>query len=189
VTEQHGAEHHVFRQLLGFGFHHQHGVLGAGDDQVELRGFELLGARIEDVLAIGVADAGGADRAVKRHASQAHGGGGADQGRDVAGNFRVERDYGGDHLNLVVDQSRGQGLVLGRTAFTLEEAAGNTAAGVEALHVVDGQREEVLAFLGVLLGNDRHQHHGFAHADHHGGSRLAGHVAGFEGDFVLAVLE
>jgi len=35
VAEHHGAEHDFFGQLLGFGFDHQHGVLGAGDDEVE----------------------------------------------------------------------------------------------------------------------------------------------------------
>ena len=36
VGEHDGAEHLVFRQLLGFGFDHHHRVAGAGDDQVEL---------------------------------------------------------------------------------------------------------------------------------------------------------
>jgi hypothetical protein len=36
VAEHDRAEHDVFGQFLGFGFHHQHGIGGAGDDQVEL---------------------------------------------------------------------------------------------------------------------------------------------------------
>ena len=36
VAEHHGAEHHVFGQLLGFGLDHQHGVGGAGDHEIEL---------------------------------------------------------------------------------------------------------------------------------------------------------
>ena len=35
VAEHDGAEHLVLGELLGLGLDHQHGVLGAGDDQVE----------------------------------------------------------------------------------------------------------------------------------------------------------
>ena len=38
VAEHHRAEHHVFGQHLRLGLDHQHGVGGAGDDEVELRG-------------------------------------------------------------------------------------------------------------------------------------------------------
>ena len=44
VAEHHGAEHVVFGQLLGLGLDHQHGVAGAGDDEVELR----LGHLVEE---------------------------------------------------------------------------------------------------------------------------------------------
>ena len=36
VAEHHGAEHDVFGQLLGLRLDHQHGVLRAGDDEIEL---------------------------------------------------------------------------------------------------------------------------------------------------------
>jgi hypothetical protein len=36
VAEHHGAQHHVFGQLLRFGLDHQHGGFGAGHDQVHL---------------------------------------------------------------------------------------------------------------------------------------------------------
>jgi hypothetical protein len=47
-----------------------------------------------------------------------------------------------------VNESRGQGLFLGRAAFTLEVAAGDAARCVVFFLIVDGQREEVLAGLG-----------------------------------------
>ena len=37
VAEHHGAEHDLLGQALGLRLDHQHGVLGAGDHQVELR--------------------------------------------------------------------------------------------------------------------------------------------------------
>ena len=36
MAEHHGAEHDVFGELLGFRLDHQHGVLRAGDDEIEL---------------------------------------------------------------------------------------------------------------------------------------------------------
>ena len=50
VAGFHGAEHDVFRKLLGFGFNHHHAFGGAGDDEVELEAFHLLGRRVDDVL-------------------------------------------------------------------------------------------------------------------------------------------
>ena len=35
VAEHHGAEHHVLGELLGLRLDHQHGVLRAGDDEIE----------------------------------------------------------------------------------------------------------------------------------------------------------
>jgi hypothetical protein len=60
--------------------------------------------------------------------------------------FREQR------ADRTVDQARGQGFFFRRTAFALEEAARDLAGSIGLLDVVDGQREEVLARLGVLAG-------------------------------------
>ena len=44
VAEHDGAEHHVLGQLLGLRLDHQHGVGGAGDDEVERRFLQLARA-------------------------------------------------------------------------------------------------------------------------------------------------
>ena len=44
VAEHHGAEHDVLGQLLGLRLHHQHRVLGAGDDEVEMALLHLVDA-------------------------------------------------------------------------------------------------------------------------------------------------
>ena len=77
---------------LRFRFHHQHGVLRAGDDQVQLRGLELGRGRIEHVLAIDVADARGADRAVERNAGDRERGRCADHRGDVGIDLRCSTD-------------------------------------------------------------------------------------------------
>src|SRR5690606_362025 len=124
---------------------------------------QLAGARVQQVLAVLVPHLGGGDRALERGAGQGQRGGGADQGRDVAVDLRVQRHHRGDDLDLVaepvgeqradrtVDQAGGQGFLLRGTAFTLEEATGDAAAGVELLLVVHGEGEEVLPFARGLL--------------------------------------
>ncbi len=201
VAEHHRAEHHVLGQQLRLGFHHQHGTGGTGNDQVQLGSLQLGGRRVQQVLATRVADAGGADRTLERDAGQAQRGGCTDQRRNVAVDLGVERDDLRDDLHLIleivreqrahraIDQTRGQRLLLGRAAFALEEAAGNAAGGVELLHVVDGEREEVLPFLLLGRGDGGDQHHRTAHADHDRTGCLAGNFARLQRDFVITVLE
>ena len=52
VAEDDRAQHFFFGQLVGLGFHHHHGVFGAGDDQVK----PLLGlhAQLRHVVHRGV---------------------------------------------------------------------------------------------------------------------------------------
>jgi hypothetical protein len=101
----------------------------------------------------------------------------------------VEEAVREQRADRAVDQAAGQRLQLARAAFALEEAAGDLAGGVGLLDVVDGQREEVLPGLGLGLGHHGGQHHGVVHADQHGAGGLAGDLAGFQRDGVLAPLE
>ena len=71
VAEHHGAEHDLLGQLLGFRLDHQHRVLGAGDDQIELGFLHLVDRRVEHVFVVGEADAGAADRAHEGRAATA----------------------------------------------------------------------------------------------------------------------
>ena len=70
VTKHHRAQHDFFRQLLRFRFHHLHGTLSTGDDQVHLRSFEFRSGRIEQILTVGITHACRAYRAVERDAGQ-----------------------------------------------------------------------------------------------------------------------
>ncbi len=201
VTEGHGAQHHFFGQQRGFGFDHQHGVGGTGDDQFQLRVSQFADGRVQDVLAVLVTDLGSADRTHERGTGQGQGSRGTDQGRDVTVHVRVQRHHRGDDLHFVlvvlreqradrtVDQARDQRFLLGRTAFTLEETTRDTAAGVELFLIIDGQREEVLAFARALGGDGGDQQYGVVHLDDDGTAGLAGDFAGLKRDGVLAVLE
>ena len=89
VAEEHGAQHHVFGEALGFRLDHQHGVLRARDHEVEvgLR-LDLCRRRVEEVLAVLVSDPRGADRRGERDAGQRDSRRRANQRRNVRVDLR-----------------------------------------------------------------------------------------------------
>jgi hypothetical protein len=88
-----------------------------------------------------------------------------------------------------VDQAGNQGFLFRRTAFALEEAAGDLAGGVGLFLVVDGQREEVLARLRLLGEHGGGQDDGFAHGGQNGAVGLTGDATGFEDQRLAAPLD
>ena len=190
VAEHHGAEHDVFGQLLGFRFHHQHRVLRAGDDEIELALRHLVDLRIEHVLVVDEADAGGADRAHERRARQRQRRGSRDHRQDVGIVLQVVRQHGHDDLGVAapavgeqrtdrpVDQPGNQRFLFGRPRLALEIAARNAAGGVVFFLVVAGQRQEVDAFLRLLGGDDGREHGGVAVGSKHGSVGLARESSG-----------
>ena len=192
VAEHDGAEHDVLGQLLGLGFDHQHAFLGAGDDEVERRILEIVDLGIEHVLAVDIAHARARDRPHEGDARQGQRRRGTHQRDDVGIVLEIVRQHGADHLGLVeetgreqrpdgaVDEPRGQHLLLGRSAFALEESARDLAGGEGLFLVVDGQREEILSRLRLFAGDRGAQHRGLAVGRHHGAVGLARNAAGFE---------
>jgi hypothetical protein len=79
-----------------------------------------------------------------------------------------------------VDQARGQGLLLGRPALALEEAAGDLAGGEGLFLVVDGQREKILPWLDLARGDRGAEHRRLAVAGEHRAVGLTGQTAGLE---------
>ena len=152
----------------------------------------LVERRVEHVFAVDEADAGGADRAHERGARQRQRGRGRDQRQNVGIVLKIVRQRGDDDLRFAapavgeqrtdraIDQARNQRFLFGRTAFTLEVAAGNAAGGVIFFLVVDGQRQEVDAFARLLGGDDGGEHGGLAVAGEHGAVGLTRDFAGLE---------
>ena len=192
MAEHDGLEHGLFRQTVGFGLDHQHGAFGAGDDEVEAARLELRDGGVHDELVVDVAHAAGADRTLEGDAGNREGGRGADHRGDVGIDFGINGEHVNDDLHFVeesirekrtdraVNETAREGFLLGRTAFALEEAAGELARGIGLLDVVDGEREEVLAGLGFLLGDDGRENHGVVHLADDGAGSLAGDFAGGE---------
>ena len=192
VSEHHRTEHDVFVEFLGFRFHHQHGIGGAGDDEVELGVGHLVQRRVEHVFVVDEADAGGADRALERRAGQRQRRGSGDHRQNVGIVFHVMRQHGDDDLGFVapaideqrthraVDQAGDQRFLLGRPAFALEVAAGNASRGVGLFDVVHRQGQEVDAFARRLGGDHAGEHDGLAIGGDDGAVGLAGDLAGFK---------
>ena len=190
VAEHHGAEHDLFVELLRLRLDHQHGVGGAGDDEIELALRHLVELRIEHVFVVDEADARGADRAHEGHARERQRGRGRHHRQHVGIVLQIVRQRRHDHLGFVapavgeqrphrtVDQPRDQRLLLGRAAFALEIAAGNAARGVEFFLIVDGERQEVDARARLLGGDDGGEHFGLAVRGDDGAVGLARDLAG-----------
>ena len=201
VTEHHAAEHHFFRQLLRFRFHHQHSALGARDDQVERRFLHLRTRGVQHVLVVDVRDARGADRTVERQARHGERSRCADQRGNIRRDVRIQRQDVDDDLHFVieafreertqrtVDQARNQRLAFRRTAFAAEEATRDLAGGIGLFEVIDGQREEVLARLGGLRADDGREHDGIFDIDDHRAACLTSDFTRFQADIVLSPLK
>ena len=159
--------------------HHDRDVavfeLAPGDDELEHRGVGLLERRVRDPLAVGgEGDAHGADRPLERDAADHQRRRRGVDRQHVVGVLLVGADDGGDDLRLVaeavgerraqraVGEPAGEDGVLGGTALTAEERAGDLAGGVRPLLDVDGEGEEVDAGAHVAGGVRRRQHGGAA---------------------------
>ena len=192
VAEHHAFEHLLLGKLLGFRFDHHHGVGRAGDDEVEVAIGHLVEQRVQHVLAADETDARGADGAEERHARQGQRRRRGDQRQDVGVVLHVVREHGDDDLRLVleafdeqrtdrpVDEAGGERLLLGGTAFTLEEAAGDLARSVGLLLVVHGEGEEIDAGLRGLRGDDGGENAGLAVLGVNGRVGLARDAPGLE---------
>ena len=181
--------------------HHEHRVLRAGDDEIELRLLQLRGRRVQNILSVLVADARRADRAHERQPRQRQGSRGAEQRRDIRIDLGVHRQDRRDDLHVAsvtrgeqrpnrsIDEPGGQRLLLARAAFALEEAAGNLAGRVGLLLVVHREREEVASCYVLLVADRGDEHHGVGHVDDDGAVGLTGDDACFDRDFVRTVFE
>ena len=198
MTEHHRAQHGLFREFLGLGLDHQHAFDGAGDDEIELGLFDLIGGRVEDVFAVLEANASGAHRAHEGNARNGQRRRGADHGDDIGVVLQIMAEGGADDLGFVaeaigeqrtdrtVDQAADQGFLLGRPAFALEEAARNLAGGKCLFLIIDGEREKIDPLARRLGGGGGAKHHGFAIGDQHGAVGLTGDPTRLQGQLPAA---
>src|SRR5262249_41420839 len=89
--------------------------------------------------------------------------------------------FGEQRTNWTVDQTRGQRVLFSRAALALEIATGDATCGIVFFRVVDGQREEVDAFLRLFCCDDRGEHGGLAVGGDHSTIGLARDLPGLKG--------
>ena len=160
-----------------------------GHQQVQLAlRLEVGGGGVDDEGAVPVADAHRAHRPVERDVGDHERGRGADDGQRVRVVLQVRREQQADDLRLArvalgeerpqraVDHPGGEDLLLVRPALALEEAAGDLAARVVPLAVVDRQGQEVESHPRLALRARRRQDHGVAEAHHDRSVGLLGHL-------------
>ena len=189
--------------LVGARLDHQDRLLGARDDQVEVRA--VLGVRlqvllggVDDEVAVDLADPHRTDGRRQRDVGDHQRRGGAVHRKDVIGVHVVDRKRDRDQLRVIapvlgeqradraVDHARGQRALLAGAALALEERAGNFPGGVHALLDVHRQREEV--DVAQRAGDGCREHHRVALADDHCAGGLLGHPAGLKRDLATSDL-
>src|ERR1700690_1456624 len=198
VGELDGVNHRLFFHFLGAGFDHHDAFGGADDHDVQETLVHLGVGWINDELAVDQADAHGADGAEERNVGDSEGGGSAVDAQDVGIVLGVGGEDQRDHLGFAlktfgekwadgaIDLAAGESFALAHAAFALDEAAGNSAAGVGVFAVVNREREEVDAFAGIGIGGGRGQHNVIGHSHHDRAVGLLGQLSGFERDSFAA---
>jgi len=160
VTFDDRIEHDIVRHFIGAGFDHADFFFRTSERDMHLALGALLFRGIDDDLAIDQADMDAGDRAIPRDVRDRDGNRGAEHGGDFRGIVLVDRH---DHIadgaviaqvfreeraDRTVNDARGQDGLLGRTAFALDEAAGEFADAVHFFFIVDAEREKVDAGAG-----------------------------------------
>ncbi len=196
VAEVQRFHHQGFGNFIGAALHHEDGVLGAGDAQIERAGIHLGCRGISHECAVDVADAHRADRSLERNVADGQRRRSAVDRQNVDLMFAVGRQRSDDHLHVVAEiggEQRAQGPIgqaadqnagFAGPAFAPEERAGNAARGVQALFVFHAQREKVDAFTRRAGHGGRGQDDGVAQAHRHRAVGLTGQFAGFDRDRV-----
>ena len=164
-----GVEDDALVDFARAGFDHDDRVRRTGHDEVEVAEIALRVGRVDDELAVDVADADGRDRIRERNLGDHQRRGGGVDGEDIGIVLAVSGENQGDDLRLLpvalrkrwaegtVDETAGENFLLGGTAFAFEKAARDAAAGVGVLLVVDGEGHEVAedgAFFVAGRGED-----------------------------------
>ena len=184
-----GLDHHdgdVGIRVLGKGT--------AGDDELECRLVALLVRAVGDPRAVlAVSDTDGADGTLERDARQHESRRGAVDGDHVVRVLLVGAEDRADDVHFVpeafrerraeraVDQAVSQDGLVARATLPAEERAGDLPSRVHPLLDVDGEGEEIRPLSHLPGGGGRDEHDRVADSDKYSPIRLAGKLAGLEG--------
>jgi hypothetical protein len=199
VRDVERVEHLRLGDLVGARLDHQDRLVGARDHEVEVGGELLLLRRVDDEVALDLADPHGADRRRERDARDHQRRGRAVHREDVVRVVVIDRQRDRDELRLVapalgeqraqraVDHAGDQRRLLAGAALALEERAGDLARGVHPLLDVDGERHEV--DVAQVPGSCCAEDAGVAGGDEDGAGGLLGQATRLEVDLRAADLD
>src|ERR1043166_9164184 len=152
---------------------------------------------VGDELSVHAPDARGAQRAVPRNIAHHQRRARANEAENVRIVFTIGTEDDGLGLDFIVPafgeqrterairQAAGEDFFFGRTAFALEVTARELAGRGRFLAVIDGQREEILAFLGLGRSDSGDEDDGFAELNGDSTVCLFGEFPGFNNDLIL----
>ena len=190
-------EHFRLGQFLAEALDHGDLVPRAGDDKIEVTLRDFLGGRERNELPVNPSQSNGTDRPEEGNVrSDRQRGRSADDGEDVGVIDPVGRDRARLDLDLhaivgrkkgpdgAVDEARGEDLLGGGPAFSLDKPAGELTGRVDFLSVVHRQRKEVQPFpAGCDDGGD--ESHCVANAHNDGSGRLLGKTTSLDGNCLV----
>ena len=182
----------AFGHLVGAGLYHHHGVVGAGDDKIQVTLLALSVRGVNEEFLIDVSHADRADGTRERRLGDRERNRGANGPKHVQVILSVRRKDGDDHLDVVAEalgeeradrpvcQAAGQDGIGSGPAFTTEEAAGDFADRIEPLFKVNCEREKVDPRSGLVADNADGQEHGVSVTDSDCPAGEAGEFADLE---------
>ena len=182
----------LFRNFHRRAFDHDHVVLGAHINEVEIARVTFVVRRVRDELAIDSTHPHRADRtgewyvgnserrrrAIDRENVRIVLAIGAEQHRDNLGVVEISRRK--ERSQRAVRHPRSERLFFRRTPFALEIAARKFSDCRRFLAVIDGERKPILAFLDLSGRDCAGEHHGITARDDDGAVGEFGDLAGFD---------
>jgi hypothetical protein len=179
VCEGEGSDEVRLWKFLGFPLDHNHLILCAYVDEIQVAGCTLAVDRIRHELAVDPTDANCPNRSGEGDVGNTQGRARAIDKENVGVVFavRAEKDsnnlcfvkvaLGEERTKWAVRHPAGKSFFFGRTPLSLEITAGKFAHGCRFFAVVHGQRKKVLTFLDRGCGHRRNNNNGVARTDGH----------------------
>ena len=200
MTELQRSSEIGFGDFFGSAFIHYDVRRIADVNEVEIALLHFSVRRIGNKLSVDATNAHGTEWSVPRNIADHQRRARADDAEDIGIVLAVSAEYNGLHLHFVVPtfgeqrtdrticEAACENFFFRRTTFAFEIASGKFSGSGCFLAVINGEREEVLAFFGFRRGHCGYDDNGFSELDCYGAVSLFGELAGFDGDLFVADL-
>ena len=198
VTEQDCVKHFFFGNDVCARLDHHDCVFRSRKAQMELALFAFRGRGVDDIFAVNVSDDNRRRGACERNVGNAERDRAAKHAEYLGRDFFVNRKRGCDDCDVVqaalreqgtngtVDKTRRKYRLIGRSAFSLFEAAGDFAHCEHFFFEVNAEREKIDSVTGCFCHRSIGKDDGFAASYETTAVCLTAVRADFNGDFASA---